>query len=190
VGLTLIVLVAVAAGAATAQETVRPTFQKDRVGDAAEGPLDIVRVAIARMSDGTLRGELTMAADWDTADVGPGGSLCLRVFTRRSPDADIPDRLVCATPPKEGTELAGRVLRDRANGLPIPSGAATISRPTRRTIYFRFSQTTIGKPARLRLSGETITRGEGCPAPLGCRDLAPAVPGALTLRLRSTADQR
>jgi hypothetical protein len=189
-GLTLLVLAAVlAAGVATAQETVKPTFQKDGRGDAGGGPLDIVRVAVARTSDGKLRGELTMAADWNTAAVGTGGSLCLRVYARRSADADVPDHLVCATP-GEGSDLTGRVLRDRANGLPIPTESATVSRPTRRTIYFRFSQTAIGKPARIRLSGETVTRGEGCPAPLGCRDLAPAAPGALTLRLRSPTDQR
>lgn len=191
-GLTLLVLATVTAAGvvATAQETVRPTFQKDRRGDAGGGPLDIVRVAVARTSNGTLRGELTMAADWDTAAVGAGGSLCLRLYSRRSTDADVPDHLVCATPPRQGSDLVGRVLRDRANGLPIPTETATISRPTRRTIYFRFSQTAVGKPGRLRLSGETVTRGEGCPAPLGCRDLAPAPPAALTLRLRSTTDQR
>ena len=188
--IALIVLGALAAGVAGAQGRLQPTFAKDLRGDAGGGPLDVVRVALGRTSDGKLRGEITMAAPWRNSDLRPGGSICLRLYSRRAPDAQVPDHLVCATPVAEGEALAGRVLRERANGLPAPAGRASVSRPTGRTVFLKFAQTAIGKPSRLTFSAEAVTRGDGCRAPLGCRDLAPDAPGARELRLRSTADQR
>jgi hypothetical protein len=184
--LSLLVLAALAVGVAGAQS--RATFAKDPRGDADGGPLDIVRVAISRTSDGKLRGEVTMAGSWTAADLRPGGSVCLRVYAKRVPDADIPDHLVCAVPAAEGDALSARVLRDRANGLPIPSGAAAVSRPTARTVYLRFAQSSVAMPAEMMVSAEAVTRGPACRAPLGCRDLTPDSPGAMELRLRSTAD--
>jgi hypothetical protein len=189
--LVLIVLVALAAGAAIAQDG-DATFQKDRRADV-KGPLDVVRVAIARSSDGRLRGEVTMAASWDTEDLRAGGapaSVCLRLYTKRVPDADAPDYLVCVTAPKTGDALVGRVLRERANGLPRPVADAIVSRPTARTVFLRFAQSDIGKPALALVSAESVSRGEGCPELLGCRDFAPEPPGGLQLRLRSSADHR
>ena len=95
---------------------------------------------------------------------------------------------MCATPPAEGETLVGRVLRNRANGLPRNLGDAVLARPTRRTIYLSFPSETIRTPARLRFAGESVWRGERCPAVLGCRDLAPDAPGARDFRLRRSAD--
>ena len=187
--LTLLLLAALAVGVAGAQERLKPTFAKDIRDDAGAG-LDVVRVAVGKTSDGKLRGEITMATAWGGETLRPGGSVCLRVHTRRAPDSEIPDHLVCATPVAEGHALAGRVLRDRSNGLPATVARARITRPTGRTIYFRFSPADIRNPASIRFSAESVTRGDTCPEPLGCRDLAPDAPGARELRLRSTADQR
>ena len=189
-GLTLLVLAALSVGVAGAQDGYRPTFAKDLRADAGGGPLDIVRVALGRTSDGKLRAEITMAARWDTDDLRPGGTVCLRLHVRRDVDSEVPERLVCATPAEEGPALAGRILRDRANGLPAPAGRARVTRPTARTVFLKFAQSDIGKPAVVRFSAEAVTRGEGCPAPLGCRDLAPDPPAARELRLRSSADRR
>jgi hypothetical protein len=190
VGLTLLLLAALAVGVAGAQDGYRPTFAKDLREDAGGGPLDIVRVALGRTADNKLRAEITMAGRWGTDHLRPGGSVCLRLHIRRAVDAQAPDRLVCATPAEEGPALVGRILRDRANGLPAPAGRARVSRPTARTVFLKFSQSDIGKPALLRFSAEAVTRGEGCPEPLGCRDLGPDPPAARELRLRSTADHR
>jgi hypothetical protein len=190
--LVLLALAAAAAGAATAQEDAPPTFQKDRRGDV-KGPLDAVRAAIGRSSDGRLRGEVTMASPWGADDLRAGrapASICLRVFTKRVVDADPPDYLVCVTAPKTGDELVGRVLRERANGLPRPVADAVLSRPTSRTVFIRFAQADVGKPAAIRVSAEMVTRGDTCPEPLGCRDFVPEAPGVLQLRLRSSADRR
>ena len=188
--LGMLALAALAAGVAGAQDRPRPTFAKDARGDAGRGPLDVVRVALGRTTDGRLRGEITMASGWDAADVGPGGSVCLRLHVRRAPDAAVPEYMVCATPPAEGDRLKARVLRERANGLPKPVATAVVTRPTTRTVFLRFAPSAIGAPARVRFSAEAVTRGEGCSEPFGCRDLAPDAPGARDYRLRSTTDRR
>ena len=189
-GLTLLLLGALMVGA-PAHGQYKPTFAKDIRDDVSgDGPLDVVRVALGRTSDGKLRAEITMAAPWSGEDLRPGGSVCLRLHVRRDAGADIPDHLVCATPVEEGPALAGRILRDRPNGLPAAAGRARALRPTNRTVFLKFAQTDVGKPAAVRFSAEVVTRGESCPEPFGCRDFAPEPPGARELRLRSTADQR
>ena len=183
IGLGLACLAAAAVG------QTRSTEERDRKGDV-RGDLDIVRVALARSADGRLRGELTLAAEWDTETLraaGPGSSLCLRLFTARDPESEPPDYLVCMTAPKEGDELVGRVLRDRSNGLPRSVDEAAISRPTGRTAYLRFTRTAIGKPASVRFSGELTSHAARCPQPVGCRDLAPNAPRTGVLRLRAMA---
>ena len=176
-----------AASLAGAQETrFFPTFQKDAKGDA-RGGLDIVRVALGRGSDGRLRAELTMAAAWDADTLrggSPIGSLCVRLFTARDPESDPPDHLVCVTAPAEGDALRGSVLRDRVNGLPKRVATATVTRPTSRTVYMRFAQSAIGRPARIRFSGESVLFGTKCSEIVGCRDLAPDAPGSVVLPLR------
>jgi hypothetical protein len=157
------------------------------------GPLDAVRVALARSPDGRLRGEVTMADAWTTADLRTGGapaSVCLRIFTKRDPAADPPDYLVCATAPREGDALVGRVLRDRANGLPRTVGDAQVSRPTARTVYLRFSRRLVGRPASVRFAAETVVQRSGCRRPLGCRDTAPDAPRTTELPLRSGSSSR
>lgn len=177
------------AALATGQGKVVPTFQKDPKGDAPKAGLDIVRVAMARSSDGKLRAELTMSTAWDAdalrSDDGGPGTVCVRLFTRNDPASDPPDHLVCATPPAEGNALRGTVLRDRVNGLAKKVGRATVTRPTSRTIYLRFAQSAIGRPASLRFSGETVLHGSGCAEPVGCRDTAPDAPGSVALPLRA-----
>jgi len=186
----LAVLLVLGAVAPVASAQIIPTFRKDSALDG-RGPLDIVRVAMSRGADGRLRGEVTMEDGWDTDDLrsaaGPSGSICLTLYTARTPGAEPPDWLVCATVPAAGDQLRGRVLRDRANGLPRQVAAATLSRPTARTIYLRFTQSAIDRPASVRFAAEAVTRGRRCPRPLGCRDTAPDAPGTANLTLRTTA---
>jgi hypothetical protein len=187
-----VVLAALAVGLLTASaalgqvEAVEPTFQLDRKKDV-RGPLDIVRVAMSTRADGSLRGELTMRRGWETGDVGTGGSLCLKLYVRAEPDASPPEYLVCATAPVEGDELVGRVLRNRANGLPRTLGPATLTRPTARTIYFNWDAALIRRPATLEFAGESVRRARRCPRTMGCADLAPDAPDAREFRLRRSA---
>lgn len=185
---TLLAAGALAAGGiAGAQEPQFTVPVDERSGDV-RGPLDLVRVALGPTGEGRLRGEITTAQAWDTEDLRapqrPPGSVCLRLYTRRDPQADPPDYLVCATPAATGDGLVGRVLRDRANGLPRTVGEATITRPTTRSVFLRFSARSIGNPARLRFAAETITRGSRCSRLRGCVDTVPDAPGTAGIRLR------
>jgi hypothetical protein len=164
-------------------EAIEPTFQLDRKKDV-RGPLDIVRVAMSTRIDGSLRGELTMRRGWDTADLAPRASLCIKLYVKSAPDSQGPEYMVCATAPKEGDALVGRVLRNRSNGRPRTVGDAVIARPTARTVYLSFDPSLIRRPARLRFAGESIWRGEKCPHAAGCADLAPDAPGSREFRLR------
>ena len=163
-------------------EAIEPTFQLDRKSDV-RGPLDVVRVAMSKRTDGSLRGELTMRRAWKDADVR-GGSLCLRFYVKADPGSQAPEYLVCATRGPDGGTLAGRVLRNRANGLPRTVGGAFVARPSARTIYFGFEPELIRNPMKLRFSGESVWRGPRCPRTTGCRDLAPDAPDARDFRLR------
>jgi hypothetical protein len=175
-----------AGGIAGAQEPQFTVSVDERSGDV-RGPLDVVRVALGPTGEGRLRAEITTAQPWDTEDLraaSGAGSVCLRLFTRRSPDAEPPDYLVCATPAATGDGLVGRVLRDRANGLPRTVAEATITRPTTRSIFLRFPTRAVGNPARVRFAAETVTRGSGCGSLRGCVDAAPDAPSTARLRLR------
>jgi len=132
-----------------------------------------------------VRGELTMRKAWETADVGPRGSLCIKLYVKAKPDGEVPEYLACATPAAGGDALVGRVLRNRANGLPRNVGDAVVSRASARTIYLTFDPAVIGRPTKLRFAGESIWRGsKKCPRTTGCADAAPDAPGARDFRLR------
>jgi hypothetical protein len=163
-------------------EAIEPTFQLDRKKDV-RGPLDVVRVAMSKRTDGSLRGELTMRKAWEDADL-EDGSLCLRLYVKADPESQAPEYLVCATRGQQGDKLAGRVLRNRANGLPRTVGGAFVARPSARTIHFGFEPELIRNPRKLRFSGESVWRGPRCPRTTGCRDLAPDAPDARDFRLR------
>lgn len=187
--LTLIaLLLALAAVAAAPAQQFEPTFRVDRVDDV-RGGLDIRRVALGRFDADELRGEVTTKGRWTTQRLrDASGSICLRLYTRRDPEADPPDYLVCATAPAEGDALVGRVLRDRANGLPTNVGEAIVARPTRRRVTLRFEQDLLGRRARrVRFAAETVLRGPRCARPVGCRDTAPDAPATAELPLRSTS---
>jgi hypothetical protein len=163
-------------------EAIEPTFQLDRKGDV-RGPLDVVRVAMSKRTDGSLRGELTMRKAWEDADL-EGGSLCLRFYVKADPESQAPEYLVCATRGPDGGALAGRVLRNKANGLPRTVGGAFVTRASARTLHFGFEPDLLRDPAKLRFSGESVWRGPRCPRTTGCRDLAPDAPDARDFRLR------
>jgi hypothetical protein len=175
-----VLAVLLAGGVASAQlqspEPRPTTVVKDPARDTA-GPLDVGRVALVRGTKGRLRAEITMRRAWGTADLRGAqqgsGSVCLRVWTDRDPSSEPANWLVCATPPKTGDALVGRVLRERVDGVPAAVTDAKVTRPTERTVYLQFPHASIGTPEAVRFSVETITRAAGCPRTLGCRDLGP-----------------
>jgi hypothetical protein len=184
VGLLLLVAVGALASAALAAAP-KPITVIDPKGDV-NGALDLRQVVLARGTDGRLRASLTLAESWDAdallADSGPPGSVCLKVWTAATPPDQTPDYLVCVTADADG-DLRGSVLKERPNQLPQRVGAATVTKPSERTVTVRFSQTAIGKPETVRVQAET-TRA-GCPRGT-CIDLAPDAPKYMTLKLRES----
>ena len=193
---TAVIVATTGTGLALAQKHTGPWAASPDARDDVPAGLDIVRTELARNADGRLRGEVTMAAAWDTSHLrGPAGSqgiasICMRLYDQRDPSAEPPDWLVCATPAKSGDALVGTVLRDRVDGPPKRVGSARVTRPTARTVYLRFSQTVVRRPAVLRFSAEASTPRESCPKTTGCRDTAPNAPASIRLRLRSATGSR
>src|SRR4051812_15895158 len=138
---------------------------------------------MSKRTDGSLRGELTMRKGWEDIDL-ENGSLCIRLYVKTDPESQVPEYLVCATRGKAGGTLVGKVLRNRANGLPRTVGEAVVARPTARTISLGFDPSAIRSPRMLRFAGESVWRGPRCPPATGCTDLAPDAPDARDFRLR------
>jgi hypothetical protein len=191
--LWLVALVAAAMGvlavAASGQRGAGFTVPiKDREGDGGRG-IDLVRATFGRDDEGRLVGTMRASRRFaagrlrDREGVAQG-SLCLRLYTKRDDEAEVPDYLVCATPRARGSGFTGRVLRERPNGLPRTVANAAVTRPNRRTIQLRFGQRAIRRPDRVRFAAETVRYARRCPPPLGCRDSAPDAPAVIGVRLR------
>jgi hypothetical protein len=167
--------------------------RSESVIDAArdvDGRLDI-RALELRLLRGhrRLRGEVRMRRSWGTADLrtteGMDGSICLRLFVEREPDSQAPEFLVCATPEPDGEGLRGRVYREPESGMLERVAGARVTRPSGRAVRLRFRKRLLGrKLVGVRFGAESVSRGRGCPEPVGCRDLAPEPPGTMYLDLR------
>ena len=174
---------------AAAVQAGKPVVVRDG-RDARSGMADLTRVQLGRAPDGRLRGALTLAAAWRTADLlpaadaeppAPPGSLCLRLWTVSSTRGTPADFLACVTADARGERLRGAVLREGDDGL-VRVASAAVSRTSGRTVTLRFAQSAVGRPARIRFAGET-TR-PGC-VRTSCVDTAPDAPRTATLVLRS-----
>jgi hypothetical protein len=181
---TAALAVAAVAGAQEPAPPDAPVVARDAVDTA--GGLDLTRVQLQRASDGRLRAALTLAAPWRMRDLpaedGPPGSLCLRMWTRTDPPDAPPDWLLCVTADARAQHMRGSLLTERDGDLRRVAGAR-LARSSVRTVVARFSQSAIGRPARIRFAAEATA--PGCARPV-CVDTAPNAPGTVTLALRST----
>jgi hypothetical protein len=172
-------------GATDAAKLVTTQSTTDAKADV-RSTLDLTTFSFARGSDGRLRANVTLAAAWDGKDLlsetGLPGSVCVKAWTTSAPPDTTPDYLICTTAEADGT-LRGSILKARANKLPERTGGADVTRPSKRSVTLRFSQTALGKPATLYVQAEA-TR-PGCPRG-SCIDLAPDAPKTLKLTLRET----
>ena len=165
--------------------------RSERIVDAArdvEGRLDIRSVELTLLrGHRRLRGEIGMRRSWGTADLrateGMDGSICLRLFVRRDPDGRAPEFLVCATPEPDSEQLRGGVYRERESGQLERVAGARVTRPSGRAVRLRFPRRILGRAVGVRFGAESVSRGRGCRAPVGCRDLAPEPPGTMWLDL-------
>ena len=159
--------------------------------DARAGGLDLTRVQLGRSADGRLRAALTLAAGWTAATLvarsdppNPPGSVCVRLWTVSATRGAPADFFVCLTADRSGRRLRAGVLREGADGLLERVAPAVVGRVSSRTVTLRFSQTAIGRPARVRFAAEA-TR-PGC-VRTSCVDTAPDAPATATLVLRRRA---
>ncbi len=173
----------ISAAFAAASKTVVVSDPGDDVG----GPLDLTRASLQRASDGRLRAVVTFAEKVTPkallATSGPPGSACLRIWTDSDadPKATRPDRLVCVTARTED-ELRGGVYEVTGAGLPERLADAAVSRnASRRSVVIRFTQSSLGRPQRIRFAVES-TR-PGCER-ASCIDTVPDKGAARTFRLR------
>jgi hypothetical protein len=175
---------ALATAAAAPAQTAGPVVVRDPVDTA--GGVDLTRVQLGRAPDGRLRAAITLAAPWRMrdlpADDGPPGSLCLRMWTTTTAPGTFPDRLLCITADAQGRHLRGDVLVERGGAL-VRVARATLARTSLRTVVARFSQSALGRPARVRFAAEATAPGCAQPA---CVDTAPNAPTLATLTLRSS----
>lgn len=151
------------------------------------GPLDLTRASLQRASDGRLRAVVTFREKLTPklllASSGPPGSACLRIWTvaDADPDATAPDRLVCVTA-RSVDELRGGVFETTDAGLPRRVADASVKRnASGRSVVIRFTQSSLGRPQRIRFAVES-TR-PGCER-VNCIDTAPDKGATRAFRLR------
>jgi hypothetical protein len=151
------------------------------------GALDLTRVSLQRASDGRLRAALSFAGKLTPkallASSGPPGSACVRIWT--APEADPasmrPDRLACITARSDDEFRAG-VYETSGTALPKRVASASVKLTASGTsLVLRFTQSSIGRPARVRFAVES-TR-PGCER-AACIDTVPDGGTARTFRLR------
>ena len=178
---TAAIVVSAALGAASS--TIVLTDARDDVS----GALDLTRVSLQRASDGRLRAALSFAEKVSPksmlASSGPPGSACVRIWT--APDADPasmrPDRLACVTA-RSDDEFRGGVYEVTGAALPERVASAAVKLTASATsIVLRFTQSSIGRPERMRFAVES-TR-PGCERAT-CIDTVPAGGATRTFRLR------
>ncbi len=183
-GLAVAVSATVVSGAlAAASKTLVITDPRKDVS----GALDLTRVSLQRSSDGRLRAALSFAGKVVPktllAGSGPPGSACLRIWTATDADpaSTRPDRLACVTA-RSDDEFRGGVYEVTGSRLPKRIADASV-RPTAsgQTIVLRFTQSSIGRPQRIRFAIEA-TR-PGCQR-VTCIDTLPNGGAARTFRLR------
>ena len=116
---------------------------------------------------------------------GPPGSVCVNIWTTRTPGEDVPNYEACATSDRTGREWRGSLIRNRERGEPIRRGSVKVEQPSTRRLVIRIDPDRLRRPASYRWTAQAVTFGEGCPAVTGCEDFAPDRPDFERTRLRS-----
>lgn len=176
------------AGIALAASPNTPVVASEKAGGAVAGAPDLTRVSLQRSSDGRLRAGLNFGANLAPKDLvaksGPPGSVCLRLYTATTPGVLPPDYLICVTSDAKGKTLRASILAEQVNKLPKKVGTATVTRPSKRSLALRFSQSSIGRPAVIRFGAEATK--PGC-VRASCVDTVPNAPATKKLTLRLEA---
>jgi hypothetical protein len=158
----------------------------DPRGDVS-GALDLTRVSLQRTSDGRLRAALSFAGKVTPktllSGTGPPGSACVRIWTDADADPASmrPDRLACLTA-RTDDEFRGGVYEVTGPQPPKRLADASVKlTASGLSVVLRFTQSSIGRPQRIRFAVEA-TR-PGCER-VTCIDTLPDGGAARTFRLR------
>ena len=106
------------------------------------------------------------------AEHGPPGSLCVNIWTRRTPWEASPNFDVCVTADRGRRELVASVSRLGARGGVRRVGEASAVLTSPRRLVIRFDPDQIRRPAAYRWSVHSTTFERGCTR-RGCQDTAP-----------------
>jgi hypothetical protein len=104
---------------------------------------------------------------------GPPGSVCVNIWTRRTPREQAPDYEACVSGNRRRTSLRASVSRVRADGGVRRLGSAAAQLTSARRLVVRFDPDLIGRPAAYRWLVHSATFERGCKRHLGCEDFAP-----------------
>jgi hypothetical protein len=149
--------------------------------DDVDGTVDVagVRAAHNRASD-----ELVHVVDFHTPLTprkllgrdGPPGSVCVNVWTTRTPGDAPPNYDVCVTSERRGREYRASVTRHGPTGGVRRVGAATVEQPSDTRLELRVDPDRIRRPSSYRWVVEAVAFSSGCPSVTGCEDYAPDRP--------------
>jgi len=166
-----------AAGLATAQSKDRPRSDRDdsrslvdissvrgthKVGD--DRLLHVVRFH-DRISPRNFRNQVD--------GEGPPGTICINIWTKRTPWEAEPNFDVCVTANRERDKLRATVSRHGRNGGVRRVGGAQAELTSPRRLAVDFDPDRIKRPAAYRWSVQVTTFERGCKRHLGCQDFAP-----------------
>ena len=103
---------------------------------------------------------------------GPPGTICVNIWTSRTPWEASPNFDVCVTGNRARNKLVASVSRlgPRGSVRRVGSASARLASPTR--LFIRFDPDLIRRPAAYRWSVHVTTFERGCTR-RGCQDVAP-----------------
>ena len=106
------------------------------------------------------------------AEHGPPGSVCVDIWTTRTPREQSPNFDVCVSKQRNEDDLVASVSRLGARGSVRRVGSASAELTSRRRLVVRFDPDLIRTPVAYRWSIQVTTFERGCTR-RGCIDLAP-----------------
>ncbi len=165
-----------AAGVAFAQDGTKAVSDGDDSRSSAD--ISSVRAVHDRANDrlahiirfhaGISPSDLRNAID----EHGPPGSVCINIWTGRTPWEASPNFDVCVTADRDANDLVASVSKLGARGGSRKRGPASAELTSRRRLVVRFDPDLIRRPAAYRWSVEVTTFARGCTS-RGCKDFAP-----------------
>ena len=116
------------------------------------------------------------------AEHGPPGTVCINIWTTRTPWEASPNFDVCVSANRARTKLVASVSRLGPRGSVRRVGNASAQLTSRRRMVVRFDPDLIRRPAAYRWSVHVTTFERGCTR-RGCQDVAPRRGRSVRMRL-------